>query len=308
MEPVTRPGHEQTDREQAEPERRHRDPDVRQPGEHVVADRVLLHRRVHAERDGERSPRRACPRTAAAAWATARADHVADTSSWVASLLPKSPRTKSPSQSTTARRSGRSSPSASLLVATRGRVSRRRGTWRADRTSTRTHQNSEERRDEQHRDRVQDPAQDVRQHRRLTSRCGSAGSSRRRPASHRPFGGYCLTPHSIDVPEHALDRVVADRTDDLLAPDQDVGQRVERQRDVVVGQDRRPACRRRLRALSSRLVSTIAAACRPPGCSCALQLLPGVVVRGRRDVLRAQDRAQAGRRATSGSARRSPAW
>src|SRR5476651_1370448 len=41
----------------------------------------------------------------------------------------------------------------------------------------------------------------------------------------------------IDVPEHPEDRVVLHRTNDLLVPDQDVGKRVERQRDHVGGHD-----------------------------------------------------------------------
>ena len=58
---MTRAGDEEHDRHQTEPERRHREADVGDAGEHVVADRVLLHRRVDADTDREQRPRTWCP-------------------------------------------------------------------------------------------------------------------------------------------------------------------------------------------------------------------------------------------------------
>src|SRR6476660_10424341 len=63
------------------------------------------------------------------------------------------------------------------------------------------------------------------------TRSGQASSSCR--AACHAAGNLLVDSPLIDVPEHAGDRVVHDRSDHLLVPDQNVGKRVEREGDRV---------------------------------------------------------------------------
>ena len=204
-------------------------PDVREAGEEVVADRVLLHRRVHAERNRERSPSTIVAQNTAGSSATARGWIMLDTGSPVRLLVPRSPCRK-PRQPVPPLHDDRvvEAERLALLRDQLAPSSVDAGTWRADRSRVADEPERDERRDEQHRNRSRAPVA------RDTSARGSRPSAG--PAT-RGLATLLLDAPLIDVPEHALDRVVVDRTDDLLAPDQDVGRRVERQRNVVVGED-----------------------------------------------------------------------
>ena len=68
-------------------------PEVRQAGEHVVADRVLLHRGVHAEHDRQ-DHREDVPQNSSCSVGQSARPIIADTGSCVRLLVPMSPRTK----------------------------------------------------------------------------------------------------------------------------------------------------------------------------------------------------------------------
>ena len=175
-------------------------------------------------------------------------DHGRHAQSCVRSLVPRLPCTKCVSQSHHCTISGWSRPSALVCSARSAlRVALCRGTSRADRT---IHADTEPEREEATRRAV--PG-------------SSRGPAARDVLQHRARSATCLTPHCSmfqNMPSIGLS-VIGPTT--FLLQIEDVGQRVERQRHVVVGQDvvgllRRPPCGRcRRGCVSTMRICTSAA-------------------------------------------------